>query len=351
MACTYMEVDFLSLANDEYLQDFVAIGRHQQRYRSLREVARAHGLGQSDDAHNLPARTVPAKRRCSSVYAVPPPPLWEVFKLRSAGRHARGTPWAPVILENAYDADCDCGSQSMGLEELGEGGAAEQYTQAGGAIMEFAGDADAAAWIQDAPAAAQLQDRQQGLGHEQSAAAALPMDLSCPETLLEQHVLPASPNAVPAVEIRSLLTVSETDMEQQHSTSPSLDNVAMPKSGPQHATPEAQPLSQSTSSNELQQHGIANPAGNCVRTDNSNGPGAMLSPRDPRRASLYMPAAVKCDVARKEQELEEEVGVLRRVIEQLAKDLGKSRSELRDVKMELAQQKEMCSNGSCFRIA
>ncbi|KAK9907320.1 hypothetical protein WJX75_001405 [Coccomyxa subellipsoidea] len=49
-------------------EDFVAIGRHQQRYRSLREVARAHGLGQSDDAHDLPAKTVPAKRRCSSVW-------------------------------------------------------------------------------------------------------------------------------------------------------------------------------------------------------------------------------------------------------------------------------------------
>ncbi|CAL8463043.1 g2577 [Coccomyxa elongata] len=84
-------------------RDFVAVCRHKLKYRSFREVANAHGLLQEDIGPHLLPKTVPAKRSCSSMYAVAPLPTWETFDSRSAGRRARTTPLTLPFLESAED--------------------------------------------------------------------------------------------------------------------------------------------------------------------------------------------------------------------------------------------------------
>lgn len=99
----------------------MSVGQHQHRYRSFPEVARTHGLlwDESNDTPDLPARTIPAKRHCSSVYAEPPRPSWAGRRSRSGGRWQCSTPRA-----------LPCAELDELIEIFVEEGGAEPYSNA-----------------------------------------------------------------------------------------------------------------------------------------------------------------------------------------------------------------------------
>ncbi len=312
------------------------MGKYQGRYRSLPEVARACGLQKHDDAPELAARTVPAKRRCSSVYAAPPMPNWDRSKRRSAGRCERSTPWNSHVLVTNDDMSCGRGTfveEGRAAEQpdqaLGQGsGVAEQPDQAAEVKLEPSGNADAGALKQEA--AAEAQTGQQGSNDEEASADLAVIDLVASAAPEKQDARPVDPDAVPAAEIVSLLSDSEQEIEQAH-----ILDKDMPANECQLGSPETKPSSLSSSA--LQQNGVHSDLAADSKHMQSSGKHAVLSPRDPRRRFFGMPAALDDSEKHNQEALREQVGFLTRVTEGMARDLEVYRSQLRDVSSKLPE--------------
>lgn len=70
-------------------KDFIAVGQHKWKYRSFREVANAHGLGQEDVGPQLLLKILPAKRSCTSLCSATAAGLGNLWQPLSWPTHAR----------------------------------------------------------------------------------------------------------------------------------------------------------------------------------------------------------------------------------------------------------------------